>query len=145
MYFNQTLKSLPPNLRILNGRQLQPKLLSLPFFSNSSAVFIANCSFLSLFFFCSMYFNQTLKSLPPNLRILKMGDNFIHTLNSLPSSVTELHLGTHFNQPINSLPSSLRILALGGGFSQPLDSLPSQLQVRTKERKKKKKEYERRK
>lgn len=82
-------------------------------------------------------FNQVISvgTLPPRLRILKIGYQFNHPLTAgvLPSGLEVLFLGKEFNQPLrdDTLPSTLIDLRLGVRFNYPLtiNTLPKGLEV----------------
>lgn len=63
-----------------------------------------------------------IKSYPPNLKYLKLDDDFYQSLQELPQSLLclKFDVNSEFNQPLPKL-SNLMYLKLGYNFSQPLE------------------------
>jgi len=101
-YFNEELKNLPSNVKIIIFEEDYDK-------------------------FEFSKFNQTIGNLPLSIMRITFGSIFNQPINDLPHSLTRLTLGHHFNQPMNNLPHSLTHLTFGMSFNQPLNNLPNYL------------------
>jgi hypothetical protein len=77
------------------------------------------------------YFNQVISNdmLPPNLKKLCFGTNFIKKIDSLPNSIEELVLNNRYNNKL-ILPDNLKILNLGDSFNYDI-ILPDKLEKLT--------------
>ena len=73
-------------------------------------------------------FNQSIESLPQNLRELIFGDRFNQPI-TLPPNLEMLFFGIDFNQPIEVFPQSLKTLVFDWNFNQPIGPLPPNLQT----------------
>ena len=77
-------------------------------------------------------FDQPLAGLPPNLKVLDLGNQFNQPFgaNELPSSLTRLELGAKFQQPLRFLPAGLKQLILPAGY---IGRIPPDIDVRYRE------------
>lgn len=75
-------------------------------------------------------FNKSVENLPPNLKVLTMGEYFNNSIDELPQGLEVLTLGSEFVIPIRDLPNSLRELKLGKKVNQDLTNLlPDGLEI----------------
>lgn len=83
----------------------------------------------SLTFLSLVSLKYQLKSLPPKLIHLDLGQSYNNPIPSLPSSITRKNLGQlpANNVVISTLPPSLKHLSFPNSFFQPIDSLPDTL------------------
>jgi hypothetical protein len=81
---------------------------------------------LKIKYFCD---EKPIKTYPPNLHTLKLGEQFTGSVDHLPSSLHTLEIGYYFNNSVSHLPPNLHTLKFGSCFNQSINHLPKNLHI----------------